>query len=331
MTSVLCAAPFVLPNASNLAVVRAALARSPRCRVFFRRAFHAHSPANPFAWETRASLLARALEPAERDRIEFLPLREPYDDERLLAQMGPGPATWVHGGDAPVHEEVLPPGWSFARVDGADGDAEAVQWLHGLYLADDPAAHVASSGLPEPTVAFLQDWITHPVFDTVRADGRQIAKERQAWSVAPYPVVLVTVDAVVRAGDHVLLIRRGRSPGKGLWAIPGGFLEPTEPVLDAALRELVEETGLPWSRRQALGALRGTRVFAHPQRSQRGRVITHAYYFDLGDLPPPPVQGADDAAAAEWVPLARLRTMEAQLHDDHFHILGCFLALAGAL
>ena len=325
MTQAFCAARFVLPTAANLQVVRAALARSGRCRVFLRRAFQAPSPANPFAWEARASLLARALEKQERDRIEFLPLREPYDDQRLVAALHGAGTAWVHGGAQPVHAEALPPGCSFEAVPG-DGDADAVQWLHALYMADDPASHVEAADLPAPTVEFLREWVSHPVFDTVRADWRQIARERQAWSVAPYPVVLVTVDAVVRAGGHVLLIRRGRSPGKGLWAVPGGFLEPSEPVLDAALRELVEETGLPWSRRQALASLRGSHVFDHPERSQRGRVITHAYYFDLGNAAPPPVQGADDAAAAEWVPLERLRTMEAQLHDDHFHILRTFLA-----
>jgi bifunctional NMN adenylyltransferase/nudix hydrolase len=72
-------------------------------------------------------------------------------------------------------------------------------------------------------------------------------------------------------------------------------------------------------------ALRGTRVFDHPERSQRGRIITHSFFFDLGDDPPPPVHAADDAAAAQWVPLAHLRALEAHLHDDHFHMLESFL------
>jgi bifunctional NMN adenylyltransferase/nudix hydrolase len=95
-------------------------------------------------------------------------------------------------------------------------------------------------------------------------------------------------------------------------------------VQEAAVRELVEETGIPLTMRQAREKLRGVKVFDHPERSQRGRVITHTYFFDLGDAPPPRVQGGDDAAEARWIPLPRLPSMEAQLHDDHFHMMASF-------
>lgn len=64
---------------------------------------------------------------------------------------------------------------------------------------------------------------------------------RQAWSAAPYPPVFVTVDAVLRCQDQVLLIRRAHAPGKGQ-AVPGGFIEQRETVWQSCLRELVEET-----------------------------------------------------------------------------------------
>ena len=74
-------------------------------------------------------------------------------------------------------------------------------------------------------------------------------------------------------------------------------------------------------------ALREVAVFDHPDRSQRGRTITHAHYFDLGDAPLPEVQGDDDALLAEWVPLADLPTMEDLFFEDHFHMLDHFLGL----
>ena len=56
----------------------------------------------------------------------------------------------------------------------------------------------------------------------------------------PIPAVL----AVVLRGDHVLLVRRANPPDQGLWGLPGGRMEMGETYLEAALRELEEETGL---------------------------------------------------------------------------------------
>ncbi|MFP3686240.1 NUDIX domain-containing protein, partial [Bacillus sp. SIMBA_026] len=67
---------------------------------------------------------------------------------------------------------------------------------------------------------------------------------RQAWSQAPYPPIFVTVNAVVVQSGHVLLVKRNASPGKGLFALPGGFINPHERLLDACLRELRERLRL---------------------------------------------------------------------------------------
>ncbi len=113
-----------------------------------------------------------------------------------------------------------------------------------------------------------------------------------------YPRPSVTVDMVVFTlrGDEiqVLMIRRGKDPFAGYWAIPGGFLDIDEPIADAVLRELREETGLSQVERMApIG------VFGAPGRDPRGRVISlaHAAVVRADSAQ---VAGADDADEAAW-------------------------------
>ena len=131
-----------------------------------------------------------------------------------------------------------------------------------------------------------------------------------------YPQVAVTVDLVVltiRAGElQALLVRRGETPFKGRWALPGGFVRPDENLDEAASRELSEETGLTPDvvHLEQLGS------YGDPKRDPRMRVITVAY-LALGPDLPAPVAGTD-AAAARWTPvMATLRHPRALAFDHH--------------
>ena len=94
-----------------------------------------------------------------------------------------------------------------------------------------------------------------------------------------YPAV--TVDVVVvaqRQGrPHVLLIRRGKSPFEGRWALPGGYVEPFEPLEAAARRELWEETGAEPRRLEQIHA------FGDPGRDPRGWTVSIAFLALLDD------------------------------------------------
>ena len=116
-----------------------------------------------------------------------------------------------------------------------------------------------------------------------------------------YPRAMVTVDVVVTApgakGRDVLLIRRGREPFKGMWALPGGFLDLDEELEEAAARELREETGVEVD----VPALREIGVFGALGRDPRGRTITAAYLAVLEDRPR--ARPGDDAAETGWFPI----------------------------
>lgn len=175
------------------------------------------------------------------------------------------------------------------------------------------------------TQQFLAQFKFHPEYERLREEYLFIQSYKDSWSQSPYPPIFMTTDAVVTCCDHILLIRRKLCPGRGLWALPGGFLEETERTPQGLIRELIEETNLDLPEDQLFASIKTMRLFDHPERSQIGRVITHAGLIEL-DLPElPKVTAADDALEAVWQPIANLADFEDQLHDDHYQVIRTLL------
>lgn len=184
------------------------------------------------------------------------------------------------------------------------------------YLASDRA----TKELPAPVRKQLVTYCSTDACQAIHTEARFISRYRQAWKNAPYPPTFVTVDAIVIQSGHVLMVERRAQPGKGLHALPGGFLRGDEFLEDACIRELREETRLKVPSPVLKGSIRGRRVFDAPYRSQRGRTITHAFLIELIANPTlPKVKGGDDARYAFWVPLAEL-TPE-NIFEDHYFII----------
>ncbi|MBP2161097.1 MULTISPECIES: NUDIX domain-containing protein [Asticcacaulis] len=210
-------------------------------------------------------------------------------------------------------------------ADGRNGESIAhVPALVSAFLdGEDVPAPAAVAG-------WLDGFRQTEEFAGMVEEARYVEDYKRAWAMAPYPVILVSVDTVIVHADprgmpHVLLIRRGGIPGRGNFAIPGGFIEPDEYLLNSALRELREETGLVLSDAEAMARLKGRHVFDDPERSSRGRVITHGFHFEFPAGPLPGVEGQDDAAEARWVPVADLAQYHGQFFEDHGAILRHFL------
>jgi 8-oxo-dGTP diphosphatase len=129
-----------------------------------------------------------------------------------------------------------------------------------------------------------------------------------------------TADVALVAGSdaspHILLIRRGAEPFIGRWALPGGFVDEGERPLDAARRELAEETGIVFD-----GTLHNTGTFGDPGRDPRGWTVTALYSARLGEGLPE-ATGGDDAAEAAWFPVASLAF-------DHGDLVAAALARLG--
>ena len=322
----------------HAALLRKALTCEPKVAVVIGSANRERSAKNPFTFDERVAMIAASLSDEECRRVSFIPVRDYFDDARWSAHVQQAVEALVSEGaeialvghckdDSSYYLNHFPQ-WQLVQVP-REGSTDATALRRVLFEADhtSPALAALAGEVPPAVLQYLKAWVLLPHCARLTEEHTVIEQTKAAWACTPYPSIFTTVDAVVRTAGHVLLIRRGAAPGKGLWALPGGYLEPRERLLQGALRELQEETDLALLPSTVEEALAGVHVFDHPDRSQRGRTITHAHYFDLRLDHLPEVKGSDDAAEAQWVPIARLTEMEDQLYDDHFHILDHFLHL----
>ena len=327
-------------HSGHLALLHEALRQAPQVIVVVGSAWQARSPKNPFTWQEREAMLKSTLPEADRGRVQVLPVRDYYNE-----------AVWVQAVRRGVAEHTAPgarialvghfkdatssylrafPGWTLVDLP-RQGRMDATT-IRDAYFGATPAtvgtalAPLAGE-IPPSTIAMLEQFAQTPHYPALQEEWRMLRGYREAWAAAPYPPMFVTVDAVLRCQDQVLLIRRAHAPGKGQLAVPGGFIEQRETVWQSCLRELVEETHCQLPEATMRAALQSVAVFDHPDRSQRGRTITHAHYFDLGDAPFPVVQADDDAALVQWTPTDQLARLEEEFFEDHFHMLDHFLGL----
>ncbi|MES2811150.1 MAG: NUDIX hydrolase [Bacteroidota bacterium] len=121
--------------------------------------------------------------------------------------------------------------------------------------------------------------------------------------------IFVTVDIILVKKDTLLLIKRLKDPYKDCWALPGGFVDENEDLLDAAKRELMEETNVSVDKLEQIGA------FGKPFRDPRSHTVSVAYFGRVGE--DTIAVAADDAKEARWFPINDLP----ELAFDHKEII----------
>ncbi len=303
--------------------------------------FQSRNIRNPFKWTERAAMITATLSQTDQARLRFLPVRDYYDDTLWNADVRRQVDACVSDADRVALVGFKKddttyyldnfPDWSMVEIE-SELDIDATALRNQLFAAESAETALASiaSRISIPVREFLNDWSNSPEYAVLRAEYTKIDQENQVYAGIPWDVISTTVDAVVTCNDHVLLGKRKYYPGKGLWAIPGGFLEKRESLLQGAIRELKEETSLNVPDASLRDCLQHVKVFSHPRRSCRGRVITHAHHFALATAWPdktwPEIKAADDLESVAWVPITQLPALEEELFEDHFAILCNFLS-----
>ncbi|MEM7252311.1 MAG: bifunctional nicotinamide-nucleotide adenylyltransferase/Nudix hydroxylase [Pseudomonadota bacterium] len=319
----------------HLSVISAGLKAAEHVIVLCGSAHQPRSVRNPWTVPERESMIRGATDQVESRRVHIAPLMDAvYNDESWVRNVQatvnglvtahhsvphrePKVGLIGHSKDLSAYYLNLFPQWGSVEVENCDG-ISATQ-IREAILADEGTEHYASV-LPPNVQIDVAAFRKTDAFAAVKGEHQFVKKYQEAWSTAPYPPTFVTVDAVVIQSGHVLMVERKARPGKGLLALPGGFVDGREKLVDACLRELREETRLKVPAPVLKGSIREQRVFDDPFRSARGRTITHAFYIELEpNKTLPKVKGGDDAKHAMWVPLADLNPT--RLFEDHYFII----------
>ena len=215
------------------------------------------------------------------------------------------------------------PQWGYENVEEI-APLSAVN-IRDLFFKRDCNMEFIRGVVPQTTFDILSAFRSQPEYEQIIREREFVETYKKQYASLPYPPIFSTADAVVIQSGHVLMIRRRAEPGKGLWALPGGYVNANtdKSVEDAAIRELREETMIKVPAPVLRGSIVRSRVFDAIDRSPRGRIITHAFYIQLPDGELPKVKGSDDAEKARWVPIAEVRSEDC--FEDHYEILQHFL------
>lgn len=340
----------------HLQVIEHALNVADKVLVLVGSAGAAPSPKNPWSYDDRRRMIWDSLQTSDvARRVEIRPVRDYYyNEDTWLAQVQSIVAEVTHAVDDEIclvgsykdgssYYLKLFPQWDFspAQTDPLNAtdmrNALFEQVTNKLRSYDGTVVEQhrnAATGLihqaadlPWGTKTYLKWWISTKDYGDIASEYHYVKDYKAQWADSPYPPTFVTTDAVVTCSGHVLVVKRKLNPGKGLYALPGGFLRSDQFVVDSMLRELREETGIKVAKLILRSNIVADKVFDHPDRSLRGRTISHGYHIKLLDGSLPEVTAHDDAAEVMWMPLWDVTVNESKFFEDHAHIINYFTTL----
>jgi bifunctional NMN adenylyltransferase/nudix hydrolase len=330
----------------HLSVITDALSQVDKLIIVIGSANTARNPKNPWSAGDRQEMIQACLGElgvgADFTRYKFIWANDyTYNDNMWVSQIQNQIDEETNGSDDvtlfgrdkdhSTYYLKLFPQWKFSPAKGVP-DMDATR-IRNMYFSCDLLG--LQKYVPECVLQRLKSYMMLNAvtctdsFLSLKEEFEQLGLYKQAHVYSDpkirYAPSFNTTDAVVIKSGHVLLVRRKFHPGKGLMALPGGFIGETEKTFDACLRELKEETGIQIPSDEIRKCLVGEHLFDDPARSLRGRTYTYAYAFDLGSGKLPRVKGNDDADKAFWLPISEVSGRGDEFFEDHCHIIQYFV------
>lgn len=291
---------------------------------------------NPFTFQERRDMILSCFSDNQKENIHILPLRDSrYQYNEWLTNVQATVNSFgfksnqitLYGhfkDDTSFYLNDFPQ-WDFVNIKSKDS-INATDIRESLF---DESITYDKILIPSTVDELIKNWINDnkELFNNLKEEYSFIKKYKKQWENSPYPPTFVTTDCVVYYAGHVLLIKRKINPGKGKWALPGGFLNQDETIVNGMIRELKEETKINVSKKIIEDSIEKQKVFDHPKRDMRGRTITHGYFINLTRVCKelPDVRAADDASEAKWIQVSDIWNKESNFYADHLHIINYFI------
>lgn len=310
-------------------IVDDALEMADNVLLLIGSSFEPRSLRNPWFYAEREAMIRSCYSEEDNKRIICKPLRDiRYNDPLWISQVQKAVYDTERRPDAKItlvgkHSQstgyymTFFPQWDTVDIEH-DYNKNGTQIRDHIFTGK-PLPGLQDD-LPESVLESLSHFMTTDDGNNLKKEHEFIALYKKGWENSPFPPTHVTVDAVVIQSGHVLLVKRGAHPGKGLLALPGGFINPDETLLNAMVRKLKDETQIKVPVPVLFGSVKDRCVFDAPFRSMRGRTITHAFHIELrGEEALPKVKGSGDSTNCFWLPLAKLDST--LMFEDHYFII----------
>lgn len=321
-------------NKTHFAAIELALSEVDNLIIVLGSAFKAKSIKHPWTFQEREQMLRSCFDTQENNRITVIPIRDyTYNINLWITEVQKNidsiitdcNSITLYGYNKGKDTNYLKyfPKWGFRDI-GNLGDIDPVK-IRKAYFTGDLETLIFSVRCN--VFKKLQKEINENgiKYQELCYEFKKIEEYKALWKSAPFPPTFVTVDAVIIKSGHILVVRRKGVPGKGLIALPGGFINSDEFIEDSCLRELKEETKIQIPKDELKKRIVESHVFDDPERSTRGRTITHAFFINLGSGELPKVKGSDDAEKAWWMSLQDISKQEDMFFEDHCHIINYFV------
>lgn len=310
-------------------IVDEALTIADKIVILIGSSFEPRSLRNPWFFDEREAMIRACYTPEENARIICEPLIDiRYNDSLWISQVqkavykhqkNDGDKVTLIGreGNGAGYYTTQFPQWDNLGV-AHDDAMTGTEIRQNLFSGEN--ANDMQNDLPQEIIPSMTQFMASSEGQNMKQEYDFIQLYRKGWENVPFAPTHVTVDAVVIQSGHVLLVKRGAQPGKGLFALPGGFIHHEETLMNAMVRKLKEETQIKVPPPVIIGSVKHQAVFDAPFRSARGRTITHAFHVELrSEESLPKIKGGGEASNCFWLPLGQLDSTK--MFEDHYFII----------